>query len=103
MRYGQLLFRHKQEGISGIYPINMPDHWMVMIVSHDLRQVLLLDPFGDGFRIDEFDSVKYSYSGYNVSTWITRLQTEGWNCGFWVVWIASLWTINPRRTGTQGT
>ena len=61
MRHGQLLFRHKQEGISGLYPMNMPGHWRVMIVSHDLRQVLLLDPAGDGFTIDEFDSVKYSY------------------------------------------
>jgi hypothetical protein len=45
--YGQLRFRHQKEGISGIYPMNMPDHWRVMIVSHVLRQVLLLDPFGD--------------------------------------------------------
>jgi hypothetical protein len=47
MTYGQLLFRHKTEGISGIYSMNMPGHWRVMIVSHALRQVLLLDPFGD--------------------------------------------------------
>ena len=86
------LFRHKQEGISGIYPMSMPGHWRVMIVSHDLRQVLLLDPFGDGFTIDKFDSVKYSYSGYNVSTWTERLQTDGWNCGVWVAWVASIWT-----------
>jgi hypothetical protein len=40
MKYGQLLFRHKKdEGISGIYPMNMPGHWRVMIVSHVLRQV----------------------------------------------------------------
>jgi hypothetical protein len=45
MTYGQLL-RHKKEGISGIYPMNMPGHWRVMIVTH-VRQVLLLDPFGD--------------------------------------------------------
>ena len=67
MTYGQLLFRHKNERISGIYPMNiMPGHWRVMIVSHVLRQVLLLVPFGDAsnpFTTDEIDSVKNSYSG----------------------------------------
>ena len=55
------------DGISGIYPMNMPGHWRVMTVSHALRQVVLLDPLGDEFTIPEFDNVKYSYSGYNVS------------------------------------
>jgi Ulp1 family protease len=64
MRYGQLFFRQQQDVITGIYPMNMPGHWRVMIVSHDLRQMLLLDPFGNGFTVDEFDNVKYSYSGY---------------------------------------
>ena len=69
--YGQLLSRQKDEGISGIYPMNMPGHWRVMIVSHVLRQVLLLDPFGDasepyGFTTDEINSVQNSYSGYNA-------------------------------------
>jgi hypothetical protein len=73
-----------------------------MIVSHDLRQVLLLAPFGDGFTDDEFDNVKYSYSGYNVSTWTGRLQTDGWNCGVWVAWVASLWTTHVER-GLEGT
>ena len=49
--------------------MNMPGHWRVMIVSHVLRQVLLLDPFGDasepyGFTVDEIDSVQNSYIGY---------------------------------------
>jgi hypothetical protein len=86
MTYGQLLFRHKKEGISGIYPMNMPGHWRVMIVSHILRQVLLLDPFGDasepyGFTTDEIDSVQNSYIGYNVSTCPERLQTDSRNYG----------------------
>jgi hypothetical protein len=63
--------------------MNMPGHWRVMTVSHALRQVVLLDPLGDEFTIPEFDNVKYSYSGYNVSTWTKRLQTDGWNCGVW--------------------
>jgi hypothetical protein len=89
MTYGQLLFRHKKEGISGIYPMNMPGHWRVMIVSHVLRRVLLLDPFGDasgpyGFTTDGIDNVQNSYSGYNVSTCPERLQTDRWNCGVWV-------------------
>jgi hypothetical protein len=46
--------------------------------NHVLRQVLLLDPFGDvsepyGFTTDEIDSVQNSYSGYNVSTCPERL------------------------------
>ena len=45
--YGQLLLRHKKEGVSGIYLMNMPGNWRVMILRHVLRQVLLLDPFGD--------------------------------------------------------
>eukprot|EP00242_Pyramimonas_sp_CCMP2087_P014844 CAMPEP_0198208984 /NCGR_PEP_ID=MMETSP1445-20131203/12320_1 /TAXON_ID=36898 /ORGANISM="Pyramimonas sp., Strain CCMP2087" /LENGTH=55 /DNA_ID=CAMNT_0043882597 /DNA_START=621 /DNA_END=788 /DNA_ORIENTATION=+ len=55
----------------------MPGHWRVMIVTHNLRQVLLLDPFGDGLTTDEFDNVKSSYNGYNVSTRTKRLQTDG--------------------------
>jgi hypothetical protein len=73
-----------------------------MIVSHVLRQVLLLDPFGDasepyGFRTNEIDSVQNSYSGYNVSTCPERLQTDGWNCGVWVAWVASMWTTHVER------
>jgi hypothetical protein len=77
--------------------MNMPGYCKVMIVSHDLRQVLLLDNFGDGFTIDEFDNVKYSYSGYNVSTWMNRLQTDGWDCGVWVAWVASLLTTHVEQ------
>jgi hypothetical protein len=87
--------------------MNMPGHWRVMIVSHELRQVLLLDPFGDasdpyGFTTDEIDSVKNSFSGYNVSTWPERLQNDGWNCGVWVAWVASIWTTHVER-GLEGT
>ena len=102
LRYGQLLFKHKRDGISGIYPMKIPGHWRVMIVSHVLREVVLLDPFGDEFTVSEFDNVKYSYSGYTISTWTQRLQTDGWNCGVWVAWIASLWTTHVER-GLEGT
>ena len=43
-----------------------------------------------------------SYSGYNVSTCPERLQTDGWNCGVWVAWVASMWTIHVER-GLEGT
>ena len=69
-----------------------------------LRQVLLLDPFGDasepyGFTTDEIDSVQNSYSGYNVSTWTERLQTDGWRTAVfaWVAWVASIWTTHVER------
>jgi hypothetical protein len=110
MTYGQLLFRHTKEGISGIYPMNMPGPWRVMMVSHVLRQVLLLDPFGDasepyGFTTYEIDSVQNSYSGYNVSTCpAERLQTDGWKCGVWVAWVASMWRIAIHvERGLEGT
>jgi hypothetical protein len=107
MAYGQLLFRHKKKGISGIYPMNMPGHWRVMIVSHVLRQVLLLDPFGDasepyGFTTDEIDSVQNSYSGYNVSTCPERLQTDRWNCGRCLGGMGGINMDDPRRTRTRG-
>jgi hypothetical protein len=86
MTYGQLLFRHKKEGISGIYPMNMPGHWRVMIVSHILRQVLLLDPFGDasepyGFTTD--DVCKTPISGtllaHHISSCSGRLYRHALN------------------------
>ena len=107
MTYGQLLFRHKNERISGIYPMNMPGHWRVMIMSHVLRQVLLLDPFGDalepyGFTTDEIDSVQNSYSGYNVSTCPERLQTDRWNCGRCLGGMGGINVDDPRRKRTRG-
>ena len=68
MRYGRLLFQHKQDNISGIYPMKKPEHWRIMIVSHVLMHVTLLDPLGDDFREQEIDNVMNSYRGYSVST-----------------------------------
>jgi hypothetical protein len=102
LRYGQLLHKHKSDGISGIYPMNIPGHWRVMIVSHTLRQVMLLDPLGDGFTQSEIENVQHSYRGYNVTTNTKRLQTDGWNCGVWVAWIATLWTAHV-ASGLEGT
>ncbi len=61
LAYGQLLFQHKRDKISGIYPMNIPDHWRVMIVSHTLKQITLLDPFGHAFTRDEIKNVQRSY------------------------------------------
>ena len=101
-RYGELLFTHKRNGISGIYPMNKPGHWRVMIVSHILMHVTLLDPMGDDFSTEEIDSVKYAYSGYRISTYKNCVQTDGWNCGVWVAWIASFWTLHVEN-GFEGT
>ena len=49
MTYGQRLFQHKRDGISGTYPMNIPGHWRVMILSHNLNKKVLLDPFGSAF------------------------------------------------------
>ena len=62
--------------------MNTPGHWRVVIVIHRLKQVLLLDPFGDasepyGFTKEELDIVRNAYRGYNVSTSKERIQTDG--------------------------
>jgi hypothetical protein len=79
-----------------------------MIVSHVLRQVLLLDPFGAdasesyGFTTDEIDSVRNSYSGYNVSTCHERLQTDGWTELRCLGGVGGINVDDPRRTRTRG-
>jgi hypothetical protein len=40
-RYRQLLFQHKQDNISGIYPMKKPEHWRMMIVSMSRYWILL--------------------------------------------------------------
>jgi len=44
MTYGQMLLQHENDRSSGIYPMHVPNHWRIMIVSHVLKQVFLLDP-----------------------------------------------------------
>jgi hypothetical protein len=62
-RYGQLLFRHKQENISGLYPMKNPEHLRIMIVSHVLMHVTLLDPLGDDFTEQEITHVACGLEG----------------------------------------
>ena len=106
-KYGKILFQHKKDRISGIYPMHMSGHWRVMIVSHVLKQVFLLDPLGDGpepygFTTEEINKVQNSYREYDVSTCPQHLQTDGFNCGVWVAWVASMWTTHVRM-GLEGT
>jgi hypothetical protein len=77
------------------------EHARSLIVSHVLRQVLLLDPFRDasepyGFTTDEIDSVQNSYIGYNVSTCPERLQTDRLGV------MGRIIVDDPRRTRTRG-
>ena len=102
LTYGQLLSQHKRDKISGIYPMNIPGHWRVMIVSHVLRQIVLLDPFGNEFTRTEVNNIKQSYNGYTISSRTARLQTDSWNCGVWVAWIASMWATHANQ-GHEGT
>ena len=102
MSYGQHLFQHKQDKTSGVYPMHIPGHWRVMIVSHKLKQVVLLDPFGGGFTEPEVNNIKHTYQGYVVNTRKARLQTDTWNCGVWVAWAASLWATHVNQ-GLEGT
>ena len=102
LRYGQMFFRHKQDTISGIYPMHIPGHWRLMIVSHALKQIVLLDPFGDKFTNTEIRNVEQAYSGYTLTGRTEWLQTDEWNCGVWVAWIASLWATHVNQ-GLEGT
>jgi hypothetical protein len=98
---GQLLAQHKQEEISGIYPMKRPGHWRVMIVSHLLNHVTLLDPLGNGFTQEEISNIMDEYRGYEFSIWKQCLQTDDWNCGVWVAWLASFWTKHV-ASGLEG-
>ena len=78
-----------------------------MIVSHVLRQVLLLDPFGDasepyGFTADEIDSVQNSYSGYNVSTSLPRTLANRWLELRCLGGMGGINVDDPHRTRTRG-
>jgi hypothetical protein len=86
---GQVLAQHKQEEISGIYPMKRPGHWRMLIVSHVLNHVTFLDPLRYGFTREEIRNVKDAYRGYESSIWKQCLQTDEWNCGVWVAWLAS--------------
>ena len=48
--YANTILMHKRAGLSGIYPMHIPGHWRLMIVSHALEQILLLDPRGTASR-----------------------------------------------------
>jgi hypothetical protein len=100
-RYGQLLCQYKQDNISGIYPMQKPGRWRMMIVSHPLMHVIFLDPLGNGFTEQEIDNAMNSYRGYKFSIWKQHLQTGEWNCGVWVAWLASFWTTHV-TSGLKG-
>ena len=101
-RYGRILLRHKRDQVSGVYPMYMPGHWRIMIVSHALGQIVLLDPFGNRFTRAEVKQVQQSYVGYAVSNMTLLLQKDCWNCGVWVAWVGSIWSehVNEGHEGT---
>ena len=51
--YAKTILEHKRADLSGIYPMHIPGHWRLMIVSHALKQILLLDPRDDCFSETE--------------------------------------------------
>jgi hypothetical protein len=63
-----------------------------MIVSHTLKQIVVLDPRGDGFPETEIRDIRRAFIGYSLTDRKNFLQTDGFNCGVWVAWVASLWT-----------
>ena len=73
---GQVLAQHKLEEISGIYPMNKPGHWRMMIVSHILRHITFLDPFGYGFTQEEIRNVSDAYRGYGYSDYLEAMSAD---------------------------
>ena len=48
--YAKTILEHKRAGLSGVCPMHIPGHWRLMIVSHAMKQILLLDPWRIGLE-----------------------------------------------------
>jgi hypothetical protein len=74
-----------------------------MIVSHAMKQILLLDPRDDCFSDREVQNIRRAFVGYSLIDRKDFLQTDDFNCGVWVAWIASLWTqhVNLNLEGSK--
>ena len=59
--YARNILEHKRAGLSGIYPMHIPGHWRLMIVSHVMKQVLLLDPGANCFTNDEVRNIRRTF------------------------------------------
>ena len=62
--YAKTILEHKRAGLSGIYPMHIPGHWRLMIVSHAMKQILLLDPRDDCFSDREVQNIRRPFVGY---------------------------------------
>ena len=91
-KYARDILQHKRAGISGIYPMHLPGHWRLMIISHAMKQILLLDPMDACFSDRETQNIRRAFVGYTLIDRKDFLQTDDFNCGVWVAWVASLWT-----------
>ena len=101
--YAKTILMHKRAGLSGIYPMHIPGHWRLMIVSHALEQIVLLDPRGDDFSETEVRNIRGAFIGYSLIDRKNFLQTDGFNCGVWIAWVASLWArhVNLSLEGSK--
>jgi hypothetical protein len=99
-----LLFRHKNKGISGIYPMNMPGHWRVMIVSHVLIQSSVAtrsNLSGTSWNRTDSQLTRSTVCKTPIAGTMLALVPSAWNCGVWVAWVASMWTTHVER-GLEG-
>jgi hypothetical protein len=65
---------------------------------------VLLDPRGDGFsERTEVWNIRGAFIGYSLIDRKNFIQTDGFNCGVWVAWVASLWTrhVNLNIEGSK--
>ena len=68
-----------------------------------MKQILLLDPRDDCFSDREIQNIQRAFVGYSLIDRKDFLQTDDFNCGVWVAWVASLWTqhVNLNLEGSK--
>ena len=64
--YARTILEHKRAGLSGIYPMHIPGHWRLMIISHAMKQILLLDLRDDCFSEREVQNIRRAFVGYSL-------------------------------------
>ena len=66
------------------------NHWRLVALDGMHREVVLFDPLGTAFPQAVVDAISTCMgSAFHIHDLRSCLQAEGWNCGVWVLFIAS--------------
>ncbi len=66
------------------------NHWRLVVLDGMHREVVLFDPLGTAFPQAVMDAISTCMgSAFHMLDLRSCLQAEGWNCGVWVLFIAS--------------